>query len=226
MFEDQRSNLLKALDDAHNAYYEATLFSGPSVYFHLRTLAAARARALDQFAEYAYAMLASWGMHRMGPSGSKMGEFEEFRSSLRKVWPATVSLQAKTPDSLTTCDWDSLKEVFCGIRCMASGTSLVGNSKVMAHILPNLIPPVDRQYTLNFLFGNTYISNGIEKEWTRLVQILTEFFYPVLQSQAFRERAKMWLSRPAGRQWDTSELKIIDNLLIGLQKLRQAPPKK
>jgi hypothetical protein len=224
VFDDQRNNLLGALDESHDAYYKATLFSGPSVHFHLRSLAAARAGDFDEFAEYAYAMLASWGMHRMGPGGSKMNEFENFRSSLLNVWPAATSLRPKTPDKLTPGDWNALKSIFCGIRCMASRTSLVGNSKVMAHMLPNLIPPVDRQYTLTFLFGNTYISNGIEKEWTRLELMLKEFFYRVLRSQPFREKVKTWLSDPAGQKWDTSELKIIDNLLIGFQKLRRAQP--
>jgi hypothetical protein len=54
--------------------------------------------------------------------------------------------------------------------------------------------------------------------------MLNEFFYPIFRSHPFREKAKKWLSDPAGAKWDTSELKIIDNLLIGLQKFRGAKP--
>jgi len=102
---------------------------------------------------------------------------------------------------------------------MASGTSLVGNSKVMAHLVPNLIPPVDRQYTLTFLFGHGRITNGIESEWRTLAEILTGFFYPILQSQPFQLRAKGWLSANQQPSSDTSELKIVDNLIIGLLKI-------
>lgn len=222
MFDDQRNCLLRSLDKAHAAYHQAELFSGPSVHFHLRSLQAAQAKDFERFAEYVYATLASWGMHRMGPGGSKMGDFEGFRSSLRDVWPAAMLLQQKTPESLTECDWATLKTVFCGIRCMASGTSLVGNSKVMAHLLPNLIPPVDRAYTLTFLFKHGRIKNGKESEWSTLVQILRGFFYPVVRSPLFQQKAQEWLVQSNRSNWDTSELKIVDNLLIGLLKIQRA----
>ena len=41
----------------------------------------------------------------------------------------------------------------------------MGNSKVLAHLLPNLIPPVDREYTLTFLFRNKQVTNGLNEEW-------------------------------------------------------------
>jgi hypothetical protein len=192
------------------------------VYFHLRSLQAAREQDFERFAEYVYATLASWGMHRMGPGGSKMGDFEEFRSSLRDIWPAAMLLQPRTPGSLTECDWATLKAIFCGIRCMASGTSLVGNSKVMAPLLPNLIPPVDRAYTLTFLFKRDRIKNGKELEWNTLVQILQGFFCPVVRSPLFQQKAQGWLAQSSRSNWDTSDLKIVDNLVIGLSKILSA----
>ena len=102
---------------------------------------------------------------------------------------------------------------------MASGTSLVGNSKVMAHLLPNLIPPVDREYTLKFLFGKNTIKNAIESEWLTLEQILNDFFYPILYSQRFQTKAREWLADSRWKSWDTSETKIIDNLIVGLSKI-------
>ena len=105
-----------------------------------------------------------------------MREFDEFHASRRLILPITLQLRDKEPSTLTESDWESLRKVFCGIRCMASGTSLVGNSKVMAHLLPQLIPPVDREYTLKFLFRHGQITNGIAVEWEKLVQILNGFF--------------------------------------------------
>jgi hypothetical protein len=222
MFDDQRNRLLSALDAAHDAYYRAEIFGGPSLHFHLRSLEAARARDFEHFAEYAYAVLASWGMHRMGPGGSKMREFEEFRTSLQVVWPTALRLKEKTMFNLNEPDWRGLRTVFCGIRCMASGTSLVGNSKVMAHLVPHLIPPVDREYTLKFLFGNGQITNGIEVEWKKLVQILEGFYYPVAHSPLFQSKAETWLTQNSRFKWDTSPLKILDNLVIGFSKMIRA----
>jgi hypothetical protein len=218
MFDDQQNRLLTALDGAHDAYYRAELFGGPSLHFHLKTLEAARAQDFERFVEHVYAVLPSWGMHRMG-GGPKMHEFSEFHSSMRVVWPIALQLQEKTPSSLDESDWTSLRTVFCGIRCMASGTSLIGNSKVMAHLLPRLIPPVDREYTLNFLFRHNRITNGIEIEWKKLVQILDGFFYPVARSPIFQPKAEEWLTHNDRFKWDTSPLKIVDNLVIGLSKM-------
>ena len=71
MFDDQKTRLLSALDAAHAAYYKKEIFGGPSLYFHLQSLDAARKQNLDRFAECTYAMLAAWGMHRMGAADRK-----------------------------------------------------------------------------------------------------------------------------------------------------------
>lgn len=55
----------------------------------------------------------------------------------------------------------------------------VGNSKVIAHALPKLTAPIDREYTLTFLFGDGQIRNDKQAEWTTLRHILQHFFYPV-----------------------------------------------
>ena len=216
MFEKQKNRLLNTLDEAHEAYRHARRFTGPSVYFHVRALEAARSRDFERFTESAYAMLASWGMHRMGRGSAKMRGFEDFQSSLCDVWPAALSLQAKTPADLCDSDWAELKAIFCGIRCMATRVSLVGNSKIMAHLLSNLIAPVDGQYTLKLLFGHNRIKKGIEAEWMLLAQILERFFYPIVCSPLFQSKAATWLADPNRSDWDTSELKIVDNLIVGL----------
>lgn len=197
---------------------EESIGGGPSLYFHLRTLEAGKNGDLEQFAESAYALLTAWGMHRMGRGGSKMREFEDFKASLKPLWPTVLRLQQATPESLGEAGWREMREVFRGIRCMATGTSLVGNSKVMAHALPDLVAPVDREYTLRFLFGNTNIANDLEREWEKLQMILRDFFYPVVRAKPFTLKASEWRERAAEFRWETSPLKIADNLVIGLRK--------
>jgi hypothetical protein len=69
MFDEQRNRLLTDLGSAHDTFYRAQVFGGPSLHFHLRSLDAAIAQDFERFAESVYAVLASWGMHRMGPGG-------------------------------------------------------------------------------------------------------------------------------------------------------------
>lgn len=217
-FQSQRDEVIRSHEKAHAAYYRAEVFGGPSLYFHQQALLAAEAD-VHRFAELAYAVLTSWGMHRMGPGGSKMREYTEFKASLEKLWTLVSVLRQAVPESLDESGWRDLRTIFVGIRCMASGTSLVGNSKVMAHALPRLVPPMDRRYTLKFLFGNGRVVNGIDGEWETLKTILREFFYPVARAEPLEPKLQAWMKEIAVYRWDTSPLKIVDNLVIGLSKI-------
>ena len=95
---------------------------------------------------------------------------------------------------------------------MATGTSIVGNSKVMAHMMPNIIPPIDRAYTLRFLKEN--IKNGLEYEWPLTRRIIENFFIPVAKDDKFISRSKCWMEKREKYPWDSSPFKIIDNLTI------------
>ena len=114
--------------------------------------------------------------------------------------------------------WALLKEIFQGVNVMASGTTLVGNSKVMHHMLPNIVPPIDREYTLRILRGSTTITNDPEKEWDTMREIMSGFFIPVASDARFGTKAHEWIANSAACPWDTSIMKVIDNLLIGSRK--------
>lgn len=216
MFRTQQSRLLRNLDAAHAAYYTAAVFGGPSLHFHLRALDAARAKDCPRFAEASYAMLAAWGMHRMGTRGAKVREFSDYEASLGAAWPTILGLQGKQPLELEDRDWKDLEAVFSTIHAMASSGSLVGNSKVMAHAVPNLVPPVDREYTLRFLRPGKGIPPTKEGEWNLLRELLEGFFYPVAGDKRFSEKVAVWMAAPSRYKWDTSPLKVVDNLIIGL----------
>ena len=86
-FIESQEAILHNLDAAHGSIYSVPVFDGPSLHFHLKALNASRRQILDQFTEYVYAALVSWGMHRMGRKGSKMTAFEVFAASIRSVFP-------------------------------------------------------------------------------------------------------------------------------------------
>lgn len=115
-------------------------------------------------------------------------------------------------------DWALLEGVFRAIKVMESNTTIVGNSKVMAHLFPNAIAPVDREYTLKFLFGTGNITNDLDKEWLLLRKIHEEFFYPIAQDTGFQKQAQKWIANQTKWPWDTSPLKAVDNLVIGAMK--------
>ena len=95
---------------------------------------------------------------------------------------------------------------------MATGTSIVGNSKVMAHMMPNIIAPVDRAYTLRYL--KEHVKNGLEYEWPLMRRIIKKFFISVAKDREFITRSTHWMEERENYPWDTSPMKIIDNLTI------------
>lgn len=201
----------------HEKYYAVKTFGGPSLYFHRRALEMA-GKDYDRCLEYIYAVLTSWGMHRMGGGGSKMRDFEAFQASMMRLREPIARARLIRQEAVTEEDWTVLREIFAGIRVMASETLLVGNSKVMAHLLANIVPPIDREYTLKFLRGHGQIRNGIDHEWPLMRRIIEEFFLPVARDATFRKQAELWMADQERHPWDTSLLKVIDNLVIGAMK--------
>ena len=214
--KDRVREVLANADRYHAAFHAADTFSGPSLYFHQRALSTRNDPTSLQHLEYVYATLASWGMHRMGSGGSKMCGFDRFRASVEKLKDRIVHAQNLTPMAMNEGGWAVLKDTFTGLEIMASRTLLVGNSKVMHHMMPNIVPPIDREYTLRYLCGNTMFQNDPEKEWQTMRSLISGFFIPVATDRKFAAKAKQWIADR--RPWDTSVMKVIDNLLIGARK--------
>lgn len=146
-----------------NYYYDRSMtvlndFGGPSVYFHTQAVREHDANFLsDRHIEMIYATLASWGMHRMeGPSRYKSEnvEFEDFKQSILSHSDDLQQARRLKMDSCTQEQYEqsieSLKEVYFSLKVSISNATIVAHSKTLAHILPNLIPPIDRQYTVRF----------------------------------------------------------------------------
>jgi len=214
-------DVLRNAHEYHTAAYAAETFRGPSLYFHERCMATLGDGITEQRLEYIYGTLASWGMHRMGKGGSKMRPFADFRDSVLASEAMVAELQSTEMEDMNAEGWGLLRQFFRQIRVMATGTTLVGNSKVMAHLTPNLVPPIDRQYTLKYLRGSTNIRNDLRAEWLTMRDLLENFFYRVALEPRFTEAAAEWASSPDQYPWDTSALKIVDNLLIGAMKARE-----
>ncbi|MCX5842257.1 MAG: hypothetical protein NT022_00645 [Deltaproteobacteria bacterium] len=217
-YKDKVREILTNAEKYHDAYYKAEIFRGPSLYFHQRALATRNPPVSFMHLEYVYATLASWGMHRMGRGGSKMQSFDTFFQSVEPLNDKIAEAQSFDFHEMTDIKWAVLKEIFQGVKVMASGTTIVGHSKVMHHMLPNVIPPIDREYTLWFLHGNTTIKNDLENEWFLLKEIISEVFIPVASDMEFHSKARRWMARSEDYPWDTSVFKVVDNLVIGSKK--------
>ena len=56
----------------------------------------------------------------------------------------------------------------------ASGTQIVAGTKALHHLLPDLIPPIDRTYTIRFFHENTLMPKGDEHAFKEVYPALVD----------------------------------------------------
>ncbi len=106
-----------------------------------------------------------------------------------------------------------IKCVFFRLDVSTSDSKLVANSKALHHLLPKLILPIDRQHTMTFFYGNTYIPKSEEAQYERLSEIMRKMHFLVgglIKRKRFSDLRK--LERHS--DFNTSYTKIADNLII------------
>jgi len=219
-------SLASTLDDCLSE--GAKVFTGPSIHFHHRTVqrlaelgSVQSAVRDDQFVNYLYATVACWGMHRMGPKGAKMLEFGVFQKSLVRNAEtiqalSTLSIQQLSEreiDGIVDDLWKLLKGD-TGINVSATNFPLVAGSKVLHHLIPNLMPPIDRTYTASFFVWKNRMQNEPKEmfrdTFPRLVHLAQKIELP----------AKKHL----GSGFNTSLTKALDNAIVGFIRLNDQSP--
>ncbi len=153
---DTNYNFLKAnyTDFQNNLINVGNDFGGPSLYFHKRSLEEKNKSFLsDTHIENIYATLVAWGMHRMGDTSTKMVDFDVFKNSIINQKDILITLKDYKINDLNldrNVLIEQLKSICFSFQVSISNSKIVGNSKTLAHILPDLVPPIDRQYTIRF----------------------------------------------------------------------------
>jgi hypothetical protein len=198
-------------------------FPGPNLYFHLRAIERRRqhqgvSSLLDdtRFLEYAYAVLPAWGMHRMGSQAAKVGDFSQITAALREaapaleqLWPLSITkLSGQEADKAAATAW----EVIAHIKVSTSRTQIVAGSKMLHHLLPDLIPPIDRQYTFRFFTGQMMVASDRAAFLSWL---------PQLANIGARSRQPILDAIRRGGFMASGEAKIIDNAIMGYMQQRR-----
>ncbi len=224
--EERVADLIKHFDGWCDVFDGANLFTGPSAYFHSKTLALLRQHksagdaVLDHaFLESLYATLTAWGMHRMGPGGAKLVEFPMLVDSFRRLEQpirtlsvlALVDLRMEEVASVSEQIWS----VIAGLSIGCGLTKIVAGSKALHHVLPELVPPMDREYTIRFFFHHKTLNQGDAAAFREI--------YPRLHRVASECRGK--IQARIGRGMNTSTTKVIDNAIVGFvrAKLKNVP---
>ena len=208
-------------------FYKRELkFPHSSNYFHKRVLNMINTSKFNRlfdnnlFLELVYASLSTWGLDRMDGK-ARLEKFIKFKESIFKNLDLLINLSQAKLEELNDKEMKKIEQsltiLFENLKVMESKSKLVGVSKALHHILPNLILPMDRKYTLNFFY---------EEKFRKSVQIRgdeKEIFLEIFKNSHF-------ISRKLNLNWkdlinvrDSSIPKLIDNAIIGFVEFELKP---
>ena len=172
-----------------------------------------QAAADVRFCELLYATLGTWGLVRMG--GAAMRSFSSFREALEGEAPSLNRFAKWQIGDLSDADLQTASDELCRgigrLQLTEAHAKLVANTKALHHLLPELVPPMDREHVGWFFRWNP----------TRLQEYEQPFIdiFPRYRDIAKCVDIQDYLS--AGGPWRTSITKVIDNAIVGYSLTHQ-----
>lgn len=226
---------VKYLLNSLNSYYEKSRsipkhFGGPSIYFHrqcIKECSNKKTFLLKRHIELIYATLTSWGMHRMGETTTKLKDFSEFRKSIIAQKKKLLHLRKYDitkigDDQLEKIIKNEIRGIFFNLTVSESDSKFVAHTKTIHHLLPKLVPPMDRKHTMKLFYDTENVPKSKEKQYERFSTIMKEIHSLAKKMVRRKKFSKLRELRKDGA-FNTSYTKIIDNLIITWVKLH---PKK
>ncbi|MDP3765034.1 MAG: hypothetical protein Q8R04_00825 [Nanoarchaeota archaeon] len=218
IFVDNKSLIDKALNEVKVNYRPYD----PGWYLYLKICKEKdiKNKFKDQFIELIYVTLSAWNMNSRG---AKLAKFQEFKKSIIKNKKNIVALSKYRLDKLSNTEYDKvikiLEYLFYNLKLVGYNNNkknsekprLVTFSKTIHFLLPNLVVPIDRKYTLNFFYNNASINNKLELQFQK-------FSYIFKECSSFALEVK--LNSKVGNSWNQNIPKAIDNIIIGYSKLK------
>ena len=156
-----------------------------------------------------YSTLKEWNMDQRG---AKLVSFSKFRKSILDNSDAIIKLhsvriEAVQENQLYTV-LNDLKHLFISLEVMETKARIVGVSKTLHFLLPDLVMPIDRNNILDFLYLSKRYSSDPEKEFKVFQEIFIEY-------NRLSRQLSLSASDVDNKAWNTSIPKMIDNAVIG-----------
>ncbi len=163
-----------------------------------------------EFHRAIYRTLEEWDMNKRG---ARLTSFDNLRNSVLIYQESFVELyEYKLYDDI----YDEiptikrlLERIFCNLKVMESQRRIVGVSKALHFLLPDLIMPIDSKYTMTAFYGYNKYSNSAKKEFV-------DFWNIIDKTYEIAERLELRPDDADGELWKLSVPKLIDNAIIGL----------
>ncbi|MBU4320378.1 MAG: hypothetical protein L6246_03330 [Thermodesulfovibrionales bacterium] len=104
-----------------------------------------------------------------------------------------------------------LENVFCNLKVMETKRRIVGVSKALHFLLPDLVMLMDSKYTMTFFFGYNKYSKDVKDEFNVFKDIFIKT-YDITRGLCLTQKDV------DGKSWNTSVPKLIDNAIIGFNR--------
>lgn len=205
---------------------------GPCLYFHKTTIDYVRNQKKPfsewlgrdkYFHELLYAVLTAWGMNRSG-GGPKLKDFDEFQKSINHLssFDSLEKLRMIRIETLSDKEKPMVKTLYDALgddsvsKIMASTPFVVASSKLLHHLIPDLFPPMDRNYTEYAMqrLKDKYKITGSLESFDNFWRIL-EFFHDAACALTPEHILATWITgKETAYPMNTSIPKVIDNALV------------
>jgi hypothetical protein len=164
----------------------------------------------DDFIRTIYETLKLWNMNQQG---AVLEAYQTIKESILNCQEYLNELYGIQLNAISTKELANLKEtlflLFRDLKIMKSKRRIVGVSKTMHFLLPDLIMPVDGKYTMKALFGYNKLSKTATAEFDDMFYILRRF-------HDIGCKFELSLNDCSQTGWNTSVPKLIDNAIIGI----------
>jgi len=219
---ERLAKLARDFDLYLSAFDQAPLFSGDQLAVHLDAIESRRtfgtlSDALDNsaFLLKVRHVLISWGL---GTRGSKLAGPGDFIAALRGARPTLVALDgAKIDDQILDPQIvDKISNLIGTLAIAENKSRIVPVTKALHHLLPDLVPPMDREYTLQRFFGRHPIE----------IQSHPEACFRVAFDGLRSVATAVTLGQLVGPRWRSSPSKLLDNALVGYCRTEKIPKTK
>lgn len=165
----------------------------------------------DNHIELVYTALIAWNMNSRG---AKLCGYKKFRNRLLKESNLLQELRSLYIEKLSNEEFvkvfKKIKKLFSSFEISDTKTQLISFSKTLHFLLPNLIMPIDRKYTLKFFYNRNNINYN------------TQFYdfceiHKILHCVSLRYNLADYLDQ----NWNRNIPKIFDNAIIGYVRINK-----
>ena len=159
--------------------------------------------------------LVAWGMDGRA---AELAPREDFFTSIKEHRRHLVELERFSVSDLTSRQLDDfIWKLIQGLGLSKGRSQVVTGSKVLHHLFPKLMPPIDRQYTAKF-FTPEWLKNTRDPNSKSQFMAIANGFGSIA-TVLEKHNGEDYLRNLVGAtQWATSETKLIDNAIIGYVK--------